>query len=1182
MRRESDRRDVDRALEARTWRERARAVEREGAVRLVEDLSTLGPGHEGLMALVVRWLGAEGILDGPTLMGLCARAMRTMGIEAANRVFLGEGVMDADAEAAIRARTGGDEGRTDEAANQARDMAERVGLDPADVEVRLDEEGTRRARVAGAVGVEHGKVIYLDERRFDPETREGREVLGHEVAHVAQVVRGRVAAGPEAAEIEAARVGEALADGEVVEPPKVALEPRAMAAHQSKTKKVQGPGKEDAIPWSQVTQQGRRKGVREGWREERDRILTRGAEIHEDIRGKVEAKGYHQSTAPIRFQQRLRKTLLNHDDVAEEVANAGTGTRNRTTEQKKDIPHGITPSYERGEGGRKVKEKFEMHHKEPVSEAPERMSDEENLVLLTKEEHDEVHRKPKERTSPNRGQSVVGAIGSSAGSCEALEGLMERAGQVGAGTERLDSGEVQEVREVEQAAQVQARRAKTHQPAEAKVGEARAAVEVPREEVIGVEKGHLAGEIVDNPPPDAEIEKLCEKLRSEIGKRRPKDKDDFEKTDPQAMAQAAGDVVAGDVGAEVRGTEEGYERVNEPVRGGEPRPATPISPPEAAPPAQELGAAEAAPKPLKEDEVSLEAERKDADQVWRDAQMETPEARMIQEGPIAQAREAKEGFDRFAAERPKQALLTDAEIRKRATESLMQAERDAIARMEGARQGGLQAVSERQEALRKGERLTREQVAARMQGIFEGARARVNAKLQGMAPAAMQQWQAGIRPLTENFRAHIDQVRRQIEERHEGIGGVFVGLWDKVVGLPSEITREYDSAERDFVNGACDLARSISSWVRGVTDECKQIIAGARKQIDDYVAQLPQDLRKAAEEEKARIDGQFQELEGTVEAARSDFTKQLARSLQDSTDEVRDELDRLRDEAKGLLGKFKDFVSEFIQDPLKAIVDGLLKILGIDPSRFWGIVGRAWAAIKKSASDIVGFAGRVLNAVTMGFKQFGANIWSHLQEGFLNWLFNKAGEAGIQVPKEFSLKGIFNLILQVLGLGWQWIRGRLARLLGEKNVELIEKAWRLVQTFVQRGVEGLVEWVREKLDFKTLVNTVIDAIKSFIIQNVVTRAIMWVVSLFNPASALLKAIELIYRVVTWIMDNASRIFALVEAVVNSVTDIASGNLSKAANWIERSLANFIPMVLDFLAKLLGLSTKEAGSERSTR
>ncbi len=234
MRGEADRRNLDRALETKVRRERARAVEREGATRLLDDLSRFGPEAEGLMALVLRGMEAEGWLDGPALLGLYGRALLTMGVEAANRVFLGEGVATPDVDGAIREILDEEDGRAEETERQAGDMAQRLGLDPGDIEVRLGEEGGRRAGAVGAAGVEQGKVIYLDDRRADPQTREGREVLADEVAHVAQVEKGRVAAGTEAAEAEASRLGEALSAGAPVESPAVALQPQARAAHTPK------------------------------------------------------------------------------------------------------------------------------------------------------------------------------------------------------------------------------------------------------------------------------------------------------------------------------------------------------------------------------------------------------------------------------------------------------------------------------------------------------------------------------------------------------------------------------------------------------------------------------------------------------------------------------------------------------------------------------------------------------------------------------------------------------------------------------------------------------------------------------------------------------------------------------------------------------------------------------------
>src|SRR5262249_51374449 len=50
-----------------------------------------------------------------------------------------------------------------------------------------------------------------------------------------------------------------------------------------------------------------------------------------------------------------------------------------------------------------------------------------------------------------------------------------------------------------------------------------------------------------------------------------------------------------------------------------------------------------------------------------------------------------------------------------------------------------------------------------------------------------------------------------------------------------------------------------------------------------------------------------------------------------------------------------------------------------------------------------------------------------------------------------------------------------------------------------------------------------------------------------------------------------QILAFVEAVINSVHKIATGDISSAANWIEQALARTIPIIIGFLARLLGLS-----------
>ena len=54
----------------------------------------------------------------------------------------------------------------------------------------------------------------------------------------------------------------------------------------------------------------------------------------------------------------------------------------------------------------------------------------------------------------------------------------------------------------------------------------------------------------------------------------------------------------------------------------------------------------------------------------------------------------------------------------------------------------------------------------------------------------------------------------------------------------------------------------------------------------------------------------------------------------------------------------------------------------------------------------------------------------------------------------------------------------------------------------------------------------------------------------------------------FIRDNWERIFKFAQTVYNTVADIAAGNITGAAAMLENALAQTIPMILDFLAKLL--------------
>jgi hypothetical protein len=121
-----------------------------------------------------------------------------------------------------------------------------------------------------------------------------------------------------------------------------------------------------------------------------------------------------------------------------------------------------------------------------------------------------------------------------------------------------------------------------------------------------------------------------------------------------------------------------------------------------------------------------------------------------------------------------------------------------------------------------------------------------------------------------------------------------------------------------------------------------------------------------------------------------------------------------------------------------------------------------------------------------------------------------------------------------------------------------------------RGPLGVYHLVQEHLNPGMIIDAIKDAAISYVMEAIITRVAARIIMMLNPAGAILQAIEAIYRVIKWVIDNAARIFSLIEAVVNGAAQILAGNVSGVANLVERALGLLIIPVIDFLADYLGL------------
>lgn len=243
--------------------------------------------------------------------------------------------------------------------------------------------------------------------------------------------------------------------------------------------------------------------------------------------------------------------------------------------------------------------------------------------------------------------------------------------------------------------------------------------------------------------------------------------------------------------------------------------------------------------------------------------------------------------------------------------------------------------------------------------------------------------------------------------------------------------------------------------------------------------------------------------------------------------------------------------------------------MGAGGARIVAIFRRARGAFNTIIADPVAFLRNLLNAVGQGVRQFMRNILAHLRDGVIAWLTGPVAAAGVQMPEQWDLRGIIWFVLQILGLSWTRVRQKLVRLMGERPVAMLEAGFQLLQEIRSRG---LVQALRERVTefFGQLREAALGAIRSFIQQRLVMAGITQLLSMLSPVGAVIQAIIKTYTTIQFFIQRINQILDLVESIVNSIAAIAAGQIASAANFVERTMARTIPVILDFLARFIGL------------
>jgi hypothetical protein len=277
------------------------------------------------------------------------------------------------------------------------------------------------------------------------------------------------------------------------------------------------------------------------------------------------------------------------------------------------------------------------------------------------------------------------------------------------------------------------------------------------------------------------------------------------------------------------------------------------------------------------------------------------------------------------------------------------------------------------------------------------------------------------------------------------------------------------------------------------------------------------------------------------------------------------------DKLKGVFGppltRIKNFALSAGRKILEFVFEGALALAGGAAQEVLAIFRRIGDVFGLVVADPIRFFRNLLNAVKGGFDLFWKNILSHLRTALFDWLLG-ALRGAVQLPARFDFQGILSVILQVLGLTYAALRGILVRIIGEPAVAFIEKAFDFLVTVATKGLTAAWEKIKEFAS--GLADSVIAAIRDWVARSVVGAAVTKLLTMFNPVGAIIQAVIGVYNTVMFFVERIRQIARLVRSILDSIESIARGNLSAAVQFVERTMANTLPVVLAFLGRLIGL------------
>lgn len=651
------------------------------------------------------------------------------------------------------------------------------------------------------------------------------------------------------------------------------------------------------------------------------------------------------------------------------------------------------------------------------------------------------------------------------------------------------------------------------------------------------------------------FKKLLEKNLDDLEKQLPKNSEEAQEFRDDKPIQGIKENISGQVTAEsdkLAGPMKSEADKPAPASGKPTVEAVPLPPTNSGNSPKPLNAKAAIPKPKTSQEISMEKESQSLDDYMAENKVTDEQLAKSNEPKFTGALEEKNNAQT-------EAKLAPVKYRKKEQVQLGVAQKTAavnskegLDQMQAAKVLSENNVLANQTENKTSDKTEQERIYAEFEAIYEETKKTVTESLEKLSE-----------DVDKKFSEEAESAQKTFEENVEdGLGEIYgwTVIDDWIFGEDTEAIDKLFRVEKGkFISKMNSVLDDISIIIAdGLNGALDAIEEGKRKSKEKFDS-LDESQKKLAEDAYSDFNDQYADLEDTVYEKQEELAADLAQSYKENVDSLQEKFNEIKESVSaGWIGAALNALAGVIKTILK-IKDMLLNLLAAAVSAIGAII-----------SDPIGFLSNLIQGVKQGFVDFGNNIKKHMIKGVIEWLTGSLGNVGITLPDNlFSLSGIFSLVTQMLGLTWDYFRSKAVKLLGEPVVAGMEKAVEIFQIVRKDGVMGLWEYIKEQ--FSNLKEMVMDAIRDMIITKVIEAGIKWVMGLLSPAGAFVKAAMMIIDIVKFFVERAAQIFELVTAFINSIKALAEGNVKAVAKGIETALAKAIPVLIGFLAALVGVT-----------